>query len=110
MEHDRENIISALCLKSVILTSKAELDQLLEGLQALDMLSLIRSHPCTKQLFIHVSMALTGVEMFKADLSPEMSNSRELEECQLLHWARFLEYVGGISYILYSHPVPYQFE
>ena len=67
-ECDRERIINNFCLKFVILVAKAELDQLLEGLKSLDMLSLIRNYPASSQkLFLYVE---TGESYSKLILVP----------------------------------------
>lgn len=97
---DREGIISSLCLHFVLLTSKAELDDMLEGLKCLGVLTLIRNNPVvTRQLFIKGSPKhLTAEEMFDMftpNLSPQMSNLRD-KEAQLMNWANFLEVVEGM--------------
>ncbi len=96
-DRDRKDIISSLCLKFVILAVKAELDQLVEGLKTLDILTLVKNNPVSaKILFIHEPIYLTGeslYDMFRLDISNSMSNNRDVEEAQLLNWANFLEYV-----------------
>ena len=40
-----EGIILSLCLHYVILSAKAELDEMVNGLKSLEILSLVRSNP-----------------------------------------------------------------
>ena len=95
-----EDIISALCLHFVVLSIKAELDDLVNGLKSLDVLSLVRENPVlARQLFVKgIQECLTAdtlYDMFTADLSPPMSNGRDKEEAQLMNWSDFLLFVGS---------------
>ena len=69
------------------------------GLKSLAVLSLIRDNPIiTRQLFVKSEQQLTPdalFDMFTADLSPRMSNLRDLEEKQLMNWVNFLEFIEG---------------
>ena len=79
-ESDRKDIVSSFCLKFVILTVKAELDQLVEGLKILNLIQ--------QSLFIHEDVPLNGdtlYDMFRCELSNYMSNQRDVEEAQLLN-------------------------
>lgn len=98
---DREGIISSLCLHFVVLATKAELDDLVNGLKLLDVLTLIREYPVlARQLFVKGNpKCLTAdslYDLFTADLSPPMSNWRDKEEAQLMNWAHFLQFVEGM--------------
>lgn len=97
---DQEGIISALCLHFTTLCVKAELDQLVDGLNCLGVLSFVRANPAvSRSLFtLGATPPLSGecvFDMFQARLSPTGSNAREREEAQLVHWANFLELVEG---------------
>ena len=83
---------------------KAELDQLLDGLKELGVLGLmhIRDNPNeATNLFVHnTAKQLTAdkvFDFFVAHLSPPMSNARDTQEAQVLHWANFLQLVEGIE-------------
>lgn len=97
---EREGIISSLCLHFVVLSAKAELDDLVDGLKSLEILSLVRNNPqVARQLFVKgTPKPLTAdsiYDMFTPVLSPQMSNLREKEEAQLLNWSNFLGFVEG---------------
>ena len=94
---DQATIVSAMCLHYTILVIKAELDQLVKGLETLDILSLLWEHPpAARPLFIHTDgPPLTAgdvFDVFHPQLSLPGSNAREREEEQLIKW---LEDVAG---------------
>ena len=98
---EREGIISSLCLHFVILSAKAELDEMVNGLKSLEILSLVRSNPAiARQLFVRgTPKPLTSdslYDTFTPELSPPMSNWRDKEEAQLLNWTNFLGFVEGM--------------
>jgi hypothetical protein len=100
-EVEREDIISSICLHFVILSAKAELDEMVNGLKSLEVLTLVRSNPgVSRQLFVKGNPTpLTAdslYDMFTPELSPPMSNGREKEEAQLLNWTNFLGFVEGM--------------
>lgn len=102
---DKEGVISSLCLHFVVLATKAELDDMVNGLKSLGILALIRENPVlARQLFVKGSpkhlTADTLYDIFTADLSPPMSNWRDKEEAQLMNWANFLEFVEGMLGLL----------
>lgn len=103
-ESEKDDIISSLCLHFVILTSKAELDGLVNGLKSLEVLSLIQSNPNTsRKLFVrstdnNVLTADLLYDMFSAELSPLMSNTRDKKEAQLFNWSNFLHFVEGMTF------------
>ena len=89
-----------MCLHYTILAIKAELDQLVNGLQTLGVLTLLRDHPNTMHsLFVYSeARPMTAgdlFDMFPPHLSAAGSNSMEREEDQLMKWLHFLEYVEG---------------
>ena len=91
---DQATIVSAMCLHYTILVIKAELDQLVKGLETLDILSLLREHPnAAHPLFIHSDgPPLTSgdvFDMFYPLPSLPGSNAREREEEQLIKWLKF---------------------
>ena len=78
---------------------KTELDQLLEGLDALDILKLIRANPSTfRQLFVHeMKIALSAdhfLSLYTETFSPSGSNKREAEEAAMIMWIHFIEQIG----------------
>ena len=104
-ETDRDGIVSSICLHFVVLATKAELDQLVDGLNALGVLSLVKNNPILgRQLFVQGSpkelTAMILYDMLPAELSPPMSNGRDEEEAQLMNWINFLQFVEGTVYML----------
>ena len=84
----------------MLLTSKAELDELMNGIESLGVLSMIRNNPALAlQLFLYQRKDLTAnnlYDMFKYELSPESSNQRAREEAQLFNWVTFLQTVESM--------------
>ena len=82
---------------------KAELDDIAEGLESLEVLSLIRRNPLImKSLFIHAKSSLTCSvlqDLFTVEFSCKGSNQRELEEETYMYWVNFLQDVEGVSEI-----------
>ena len=95
-DNDREDTISSISLHFVILMAKAELDQLINGLNALGVLTLVRNNPkLSRQLFVQGSpKELTAHMLYDTDLSPSMSNVRD-KEAQLMNLMIFLQFVEG---------------
>ena len=95
-----------MCMHYIILIVKAELDQVVSGLQTLDVLSLLRESPTvTRPLLVFSPMTLSAediFDMFKPLLSPPGSNARELEEDRLMKWMHFLECVAGKQLRVYA--------
>jgi len=78
---------------------KAELDSLKEGLEVLDVLSLLQKNPRTlRQLFFACQQTLTAdavQDLFAVEFSPSGSNSREKEEELIMFWVTFLNVIEG---------------
>ena len=78
---------------------KAELDSIREGLEVLDVLSLLQRNPHTlRQLFIAYQQTLTAdslQDLFAVQFSPNGSNSREKEEELIMFWVTFLNLIEG---------------
>ena len=93
----RNAIIKALCIYSC----KAQLDEIVRGLDSVNIGPMLRSHP--KQflpLFLDPPKPLTpGMlqDLFTLDLSDEGSNKRDAEEETALFWVNFLFELGEAS-------------
>ena len=79
---------------------KAELDEIKDGLQALDFLSLLKNYPtATRQLFVAVKCCLTADSLqdlfIVSSFSPEGSNVREVEEKTYIYFINFLQELEG---------------
>ena len=102
---DLDQIVQAFATHFAIISVKAELDQIVDGLKGWEVLQLIRSNPNKmRQLFLHEEIHITAdimFNMFRSNLSPTGSNQRELEEAVLLKWANYLQMIEGIN--LRSH-------
>lgn len=97
---DRDRIVQAFATHFTIITVKAELDQMTEGLKALGVLQLIHSNPKKmRQLFVRESkVKLTAdilMDIFRFNLSPLGSNTRECEETVIMHWVNYLQMIEG---------------
>ena len=79
---------------------KAELDDIAEGLESLEVLSLIRRNPLImKLLIIHAKSSLTCSvlqDLFTVEFSHKGSNQREET---YMYWVNFLQDVEGVSEI-----------
>ena len=71
------------------MVAKDELDELLDGLNTLDVRSLLRANPIAAR-----SLFVQGAVIVHARLCSPGSNARE-KEAQLGNWANFLEFVDG---------------
>ena len=96
---DRNIIVNCLCKHYSIAQVKAELDQLVEGLEMFKFQELVNSAPnLIRQLFVHFKpLKLTSEDIFNM-FPPEFtastgSNMRELEEAALINWIRFTQEV-----------------
>ena len=80
---------------------KAELDEIKESLQTLNVLELLQTNPVTmRSLFVAHQQCLTAdivQDLFVPVLSPEGGNKWELEEEALMFWVNFLQEVQGNS-------------
>lgn len=105
-EKDPRKLVSAMALHFGILSVKAELDQMLCGLNdTLDALNVIRQHPTLfRPLFVYGSVAPISLNyvysLFKPKMSDVGSNCRESEEAVLMLWNDFLEKVEGMAKII----------
>ena len=104
---DLPELIRSLCLHFVIYAAKSELDQLREGLQVLNLLSIMQSNSTLfMPLFIGSNRpqltadALLGLFKVKS-WSPEGSNSRECEEAVIFNWQNYVRETEGRGMSLY---------
>lgn len=98
---DRETVIKSFCLHFVILSVKAELDDILDGMSAFGILTFVREYPALcRELFVKgYSKPPTAdyvFDLFKPSLSQQGSNMREVEEKQVVNWFNFLRLVEGM--------------
>lgn len=98
---DVPTIIEAVCLHTTIFPVKAALDQLVEGLQLFNVISLIKSHPDKiKSLFVHdprYSQLTVDqmVALFEVVYSLQGSSKRVKEEATFMHYNEFLNDVAN---------------
>ena len=98
---DRDAFASAVAKHYTILKCRAELDQLLQGLETLGVLPLIRSNPCMmRPLFTGTGQEqkLTAellFDLFSPQFSSVGSNRREQEEKIVMFWDNYLQMVQG---------------
>lgn len=94
--NDIPDIVKAVCLHTTVLSLKAELDQIAEGLELFSIINLVRDHPSLMQpLFVlnPVDAQLTVdriTPLFDITYSPQGSTKRVTEEATFMHWNEFL--------------------
>ena len=102
----RNEIINGLALHS-FLRVKAELDQILSGLNAYSITELLGKHPyIARQLFVHYRIPLSAdklFDLFPAKFSPIGSNGREVEEAAVMFWVNYTQAVEGTWLHSYSY-------
>ena len=95
---DRDRIVQGIASHYAIIRVKAELDQILEGLNTLELQDLIRQNPQKmRPLFLHADpVPLTAdqmIDLFTTKFSPVGSNRREVEEAIVMHWVNFIQMI-----------------
>ena len=96
---EKENLKSLLCKSIVIYRAKAALDQFLEGMQSVGLLSYIKRYPgVLRKVFCNQPPPLPVTDfrnLLKVNLSVPGSNAgnfaREGEEATILWWGEFLD-------------------
>ena len=97
---DRHDLVNAFVMHYSIINVKAELDQMVRGLEAYGVYELIQANKhLMRQLFVHFKpLSLTSdmlFDMFPAKFSPEGSNSRDAEEAALMNWVNYTQEIEG---------------
>lgn len=97
---DKENLVKLFCLQNTIICRKAEVDQLIEGLNEFGLLDVMRKYPEKGyEMFIQTEISkLTAdklIDLFKVQLSPSGSNRNAMEEQVLIWWYDYLLDVEG---------------
>ena len=87
---------------STLIPIKSELDQIAQGLETCDILSLMKKHPNKfKELFLYSSDDKLSLELmlsiFDIMYSEEGSSCREIKERTIQHWNEFLIDIGNGS-------------
>ncbi len=98
---DRHHIVQSSALHYSVLSVKAELDQLANGLRALGVLDMVQANPkLLRPLFLFTaSPPLTAgqtIDLFRPNLSPIGSNRRDDEESIVMLWVNYLQNIEGI--------------
>ena len=97
---DCSDIVNAFAMHYSIISVKAELDQMVKGLEAYGIYELIQGNrQFMRQLFVHFKpLAFTAdmlFDMFPAKFSPEGSNARDAEEAALMNWINYTQEIEG---------------
>lgn len=97
---DRAEVISTFSLHYCIIRVKAELDQIIAGLEMFGIRKLSKENPqLSRSLFVHFKpVPLTAdklFDLFPARFSPQGSNRREEEEAALMRWINFTQEIEG---------------
>ncbi len=102
---DCDTIVSSVTMHYSVLVCKAELDQLVQSLESLQVLELVRANPqIMKPLFVGTSSKLniTADDLFDllpAQFSPAGSNRRESEENVVMDWDNYNHMIEGYNII-----------
>ena len=104
---DRHDIVNAFAMHYSLISVKAELDQMVKGLEMYGVYELIQANKqLMRQLFVHFKpLTFTAdmlFDMFPAKFSPVGSNAREAEEAALMNWVNYIQEIEGKSAI-YRH-------
>ena len=93
--NDKESIATSLAMHFVLYVSKAELDELKEGMSLLGVLELLQNNMVVmRTLFTPQNCPLTASTMF--DLFQIMwSSDRDAEEAVIVAWAEYLQCTEG---------------
>ena len=98
---DVPEIIEVVCTEYVIMRSINEVQQFENGLNALEVGSLIKHYPEElKEIFVHNPQTVTASildQIFIPQFSPPGSNAREKEEAIILNWKDFIYEAEGIT-------------
>lgn len=97
---DGDTIVQSLANYYTVVKVKAQLDQLVEGLDTLGVLDLVRANSRRgRELFVYsIPQAMTAddvISMFTPKLSPQGSNRREEEEAVVMLWVNFIQMIEG---------------
>lgn len=94
---DCRRIVQSISRYFTVVRVKAQIDQMLDGMNALGIGELIRSNPRTiHKLFMTQPEPITPdslLNLFRTMFSPEGSNRREDEEQVIMYWVNFLEII-----------------
>ena len=97
---DKPKILHLFCLHFLILQRKAEIDQLMEGLNDLGFLQFLKRHPdAARALLVSGSQKLTAAsleQLFSVGFSESGSNRRCEEERVMMMWLEYLQDIEGI--------------
>ena len=106
---DRDSMVQSMATHYSVLSVKAELDQLIDGLKVLGVLDLLRNYPKVMRplLLCKKPVCLTSdyvIDMFKPVMSLPGSNQREKEEALTLHWVNYVQLIEGKVLKMYKTP------
>ena len=94
---DRDRIVQSLATHFTIVRVKAQIDQMIEGLNTLGIYDLIKANPrIMHKLFISQPEPITSdfmLNLFQTRFSPEGSNRREDEEQVVMYWVHFIDMI-----------------
>ena len=114
---DRDNLVSSLAVHFTVAVVKAQLDQMVVGLNALGVYDLIKANPNTMYNLLHtIPLPLTVTAMMELFDQPYFSEQgsvrREREEQVLMYWVQllyeiermwvfFFFFLQPVSFVLY---------
>lgn len=91
---DKNTIVKLMTLRLVILTRKAELDQIAEGLKENNFLEFLRSNPTNaKRLFVYKPKHLTAAGFEELFIIHYSTPSIKQEEMTIEFWSEYIQEV-----------------
>ena len=105
---DCKRIVSSISKYYTIVQVKAQLDQIVDGLNALGVHDLMKQNPnAFRKLICEPSLQLNAdyiINVFSTDFSEMGSNKRDAEEQAVIYWVNFVQLIEGMFYIHCNFP------
>ncbi len=106
----RDEIVSSLAKHFTVVVVKAQLDQIVEGLQAFDVYELFKSHPSAMYgLLLMVPTPPTATYMIELFQQPAFSdagsNERDREEQMVMYFVQFIYMLEGVCTLWQGCPI-----
>ena len=102
--YDRDKIFNLIASHFAVIRVKAELDQLLQGLESLGVLDIFRRNPVKMRILLVKKNPVrynadSFLDLLVPLLSLEGSNQREAEEATMILWANFVQLIESKSVV-----------
>eukprot|EP00731_Ephydatia_muelleri_P016024 Em0009g448a len=109
---DKSHILRILCIHQTILSSKGQIDQMMEGLNEHGLLSLMKKYPeCARVMLSNATEVLTAaamIDLFQVEYSSCGSNNRQKEEASIIMFYDYLQDIEDGKVFLSTEPTKVQ--